>query len=135
MEAYSGKIAPGYSEPVIVKLDPAFIDQRGLIQNVCTEAVGGVSVLRSRPGTVRSEHWHRTDWHYLYVVSGCMQYQCRPVGAERWPDPVTIAPGECVYTPPMVEHRTSFPIETVLVSASMLGREHDAHEADVVRVK
>jgi quercetin dioxygenase-like cupin family protein len=64
-----------------------------------------------------------------------MQYQCRPVGAKQWPDPMTVAPGESVFTPPMVEHRVSFPIDTVLVSCSKLGREHDAHEADVVRVK
>lgn len=64
-----------------------------------------------------------------------MQYQCRPVGAAEWPDPVTVTPGECVFTPPMVEHRTSFPVDTVLVSASKLGREHETHEADLVRIK
>lgn len=43
-------------------------------------------------------------------------------------------PGEQVYTAPLVEHFTEFPVDTVLVSVSKLRREHATHEADLVRV-
>ena len=76
---------------------------------------------------------HRTDSHYLYVISGKMLYADRMPGhpASDWQ---TVEPGQCVYTPPKVEHWTKFPERTVLVSVSAKARDTQSHESDVVRV-
>ena len=133
MEAYSQKIGPGHPEPVVATLDPAHVDRNGTITNVCLEPCGSVAVIECGPGTVRSNHLHKTDWHYLYVVSGRMVYRCRqPGGEERR---VNVFAGECVFTPPGLEHRCEFAVPTTLVSCSKLPRDHETHEADLVRVE
>ena len=33
-------------------------------------------------GETRANHYHKTDWHYCYVVSGCIEYHHRPTGVE-----------------------------------------------------
>jgi uncharacterized RmlC-like cupin family protein len=96
---------------------------------------GHVGVLHCAQGSRRSSHWHRTDSHYLYVVSGAMDYYWRPVGSDEAPHHVTVHTGEMVFTPPRVEHWTEFPCFTTLISVSAHLRTHEAHEADVVRVE
>lgn len=117
-----------------IDLPPAYVDLRGRIQNLLTEPCGGVAVIESKAGTERSNHYHLTDAHWLYVVSGKMIYQERGID-----DPVfmteeqTYGPGEMVYTPPMRWHRTKFPVDTVLISMSKRPRDAASHEKDVVR--
>lgn len=101
-------------------------------------AFGWVSVIHCKAGSRRSSHFHKTDEHTLHVVSGKMLYWQRPVDVSIRPDrPMGVkelGPGEQVYTPPLVEHFTEFPVDTVLVSVSKLHREHATHEADLQRV-
>jgi quercetin dioxygenase-like cupin family protein len=117
----------------IVPLTPAFANQAGTIQNLVERECGGVARIRSVAGSKRSSHWHKTDWHYLYIESGEMQYRERPVGVETVTEFIVRA-GQMVYTPPRVEHWTFFPVDTVMISISRLSREHEQHEADLVRV-
>lgn len=95
---------------------------------------GYVAILHCAKGSRRSSHWHRSDHHWLYVVSGEMRYFERPVGETRAPVEYTVGPGQRIFTGPNMEHWTVYPEETVLVSVSKLHREHATHEADVVRV-
>jgi quercetin dioxygenase-like cupin family protein len=117
----------------IVPLTPAFADARGTIQNLVERECGGVGLITTKAGSRRSSHWHRTDWHYLYVESGRMHYRERKVGTETVVE-FWVGPGQMVFTGPGVEHWTSFPEDTVMISVSKLSRQHDQHEADLVRV-
>ncbi len=114
-------------------------DSRGLIQNLLElapdDAVHGVAIITSRARTTRSNHYHLTDSHWLYVVSGEMHYFERPAGDEQYPPCDVIKAGQMVYTPPMREHRTYFPTDTVLISLSRNARDHESHEDDLVRLE
>ena len=121
------------TEGFIVPLTPAFADERGTIQNLVEQEMGGVGLIHTKAGSRRSSHWHRTDSHYLYVVSGRMHYRERKVGTETVVE-FWVGPGQMVHTGPGVEHWTSFPEDTVMISVSKLSRQHDVHEADLVRV-
>ncbi len=105
----------------------------GPIVNLNVE--GHVQVIHCEKNARRSSHWHKTDSHYLYVVSGCMRYWARPVGSTDPPKEQAFFPGGMVFTGPNEEHWTEFPVETVLVSVSARHRGHEAHESDLVRVK
>jgi len=97
--------------------------------------VGSVAIIHSRPGTVRSNHYHKTDAHYLYCVRGCFSYrECAPDEDVSMARPIRVRPGDLLYTPPGRVHRCEFDEYTILVSASKLTRTHENHEADVVRV-
>lgn len=118
-----------------VKLPKNFISSAGTIQNLTENGCGGVGVLWSKKGAMRANHFHQTDWHYLFVLEGSLLYYERPVGSTEKPTPALVRAGELIYTPPMVEHVLVFLERTTMVSMSLLGRDHASHEDDVVRVK
>ncbi len=99
------------------------------------EGACGVALITSRARTTRSNHYHLTDAHWLYVVSGEMHYFERAVGAKEYPPALVCKAGALVYTGPMLEHRTYFPIDTVLISISKNPRDAESHEDDVIRTE
>ncbi len=113
------------------------MNDAGTIQNLVELATNdgfrGVAIIDSKAGSRRSSHYHKTDAHYLYVLSGSMLYTERRVGSGTIVK-FTVAPGEMVFTGPRVEHWTEFPEDTRLISVSRLSRQHAEHEADLVRV-
>lgn len=115
---------------------PDFVDERGRIVNLREGSCRGVSVIYSVAGSVRSGHYHKRDSHLLYVISGRMDYYERPVGSTvKWMESLQVGPGQSIYTVAMVEHLTSFPEDTILVSISPRPRDRESHESDVVRVE
>lgn len=130
-----------------ITIPAAFIDKRGSIQNVIEllssdRPIRGAGVIRSIAGSERSNHWHREDGHYLYVLEGEMHYWERdvfePNGAQIVKpvyagEPEVFLAGDCAFTGPNLWHRTRFPVDTVLLSLSFLPRNHAAHEKDVMR--
>ncbi len=114
-------------------------DPRGYIQNLIELGaddvpIRGAAIIFSRARTTRSNHYHKTDGHWLYVVSGVMHYWERALDAKQYErDPLVVKPGEIVYTGPNIWHRTYFPDETVLLSLSLRPRDRVNHEDDVVR--
>lgn len=124
-----------WPEPTRCALPSPFFNDAGSIQNLLEQPCGGVAIIHSKAGSIRSQHFHKTDAHWLFVLSGKMHYFERPVGASEMPQCVVVSAGEMIYTPSMVEHATSFPVDTVLVSMSKRARTTEAHESDLVRVK
>ena len=53
-----------------VALDHAHADERGAIQSIVNFPMKNVSLIHSKKGAVRSNHYHGTDWHYMYVLRG-----------------------------------------------------------------
>lgn len=124
-----------YPENPIVPFDAPFIDDRGSIQNLLNTNINGAAIITSKAGSVRSNHWHKEDWHYLYVMSGSMEYYERPVDLSRDDSvlPIIVKAGEMVFTPPHVVHKTVFLQDTILLSFSRRNRDHVSHEEDVIR--
>jgi uncharacterized RmlC-like cupin family protein len=131
MEEHSRE-AHGGDSGALVKVGEEYGNAAGLIQNL--DVQGWVGIVHCNANSRRSSHWHRTDQHYLYVLTGKMDYYWRPVGDDGKPYHVEVNAGQMVFTPPRVEHWTTFPRETVLISVSRLMRNHLRHEADLVRV-
>jgi oxalate decarboxylase/phosphoglucose isomerase-like protein (cupin superfamily) len=118
----------------VVDLPPGHRDDRGAIQPLVDFPVKNVSLITSRSGTVRSNHYHLTDWHFMYVLRGSFEYLFRPAGSVGTPGRVVVREGQMLFTPPMEEHATIFLDDTTLVVASRHVRDQDVYEADVRRV-
>jgi dTDP-4-dehydrorhamnose 3,5-epimerase-like enzyme len=118
-----------------VPLDKPFEDARGKIQNLVLDPITSVAIITSKAGTVRSNHYHKTDWHYLYVISGSMKYYERDVDSDNQIEPIVVKAGEMVFTGPMKVHKTEFLEDTVMMSFAKNVRDHEHHEEDVVRVE
>lgn len=116
-------------------LDPVHADARGAIQCLVNLPTQNVSLISSKAGTLRSNHYHRTDWHYMYVLSGKFEYYYRPTGSNATPTKLVLTKGQMIFTPPMEDHATVFLEDTDLVVMSKNPRDQAAYEADVVRIE
>ncbi len=123
-----------HPDTVIVPLEPAFKDERGEIQPLVDVAVKSCVLIKSAPGTVRANHYHKTDWHYCYVLDGRIEYYHRPHGSEAAPDKVVVEAGQLFFTPEMVDHVMVFPVETTFLAFGRNSRAQEVYEADVVRI-
>jgi uncharacterized RmlC-like cupin family protein len=120
--------------PEVIAPNEPFVNAAGRIINVAFGEFRCVSIIESIAGSTRSKHYHRTDSHVLYVLSGVMHYWQRELDGEYPIAPTIVLEGESIFTPALVVHKTYFPVATVLISASKNPRDTDSHEADVVRV-
>jgi quercetin dioxygenase-like cupin family protein len=91
-------------------------------------------LISSQKGSVRANHYHRTDWHYCYVLSGEIEYHHRPTGSSEKPQKETIRKGELFFTGPMVDHAMVFTQDTVFLTLGRNSRAQEVYEADVVRI-
>ena len=119
---------------VIVPLEEPFADERGEIQPLVDLMMESCVLIQSRKGTVRANHYHRTDWHFCYVLSGSIEYLHRPHGSTQKPRKVIIEKGQLFFTPPMVEHAMLFSEDTWFLVLGRNSRARPVYEADVVRI-
>ena len=87
-----------------VDLPAPHSDARGSIQPLVDDEIRSAQLIHSKAGTVRANHFHKTDYHYMYVLSGAFDYYYRPTGSEAEPQCLRVQAGQMVYTPPMVDH-------------------------------
>ena len=123
-----------WPKEVIVPLSDPFVDARGAIQPLVDEDMKSCVLITSNKGTVRANHYHKTDWHYCYVLSGRIEYYHRPTGSDAEPEKVMVEAGQMFFTPPMVDHSMVFPEDTVFITWGRNSRLQEVYEADVVRI-
>ena len=119
---------------VIVPMEKPFIDDRGAIQPLVDKMMKSAVMIESKKGTLRANHYHKTDWHYCYVISGSIEYYHRPTGSEDKPEMLLVKEGQMAFTPPMVDHGMRFPEDTIFLTLSRNPRDQATYEADVVRI-
>jgi dTDP-4-dehydrorhamnose 3,5-epimerase-like enzyme len=131
---YTAAVERGqFPEDIVVPIPPPFENDAGQIFNLLLEKITSVAIIESVADSIRSNHYHKTDWHYMYVLSGVMCYYWRPVGSK---DPIKMnvfKKGQMMFTPPMVIHATYFPEPTTIITFAKNVRDHETHEADLVR--
>jgi quercetin dioxygenase-like cupin family protein len=123
-----------WPQTVVVPLEKPFVDERGGIQPLVDVPMESCVLITSKKGTVRANHYHKTDWHYCYVMSGSIEYYHRPVGSTQKPEKVVIESGRMFFTGPMVEHAMVFPEDTMFITFGRNSRAQEVYESDVVRI-
>ena len=118
----------------IVELDPPHVDDRGEIIPLVDAPMQSAVMITSKKGTVRANHYHKTDWHYCYVVSGRIAYYHRPTGTDGEPERVVVEAGQLFFTPPMDDHAMVFLEDTVFLTLGRNPRDRQSYESDVVRI-
>lgn len=105
-------------------------DLRGSILSIVDEKVNNVSIITCLPKTIRSNHSHKRDWHYMYVLEGIMEYYFVIKNKTYF---MKIKKGESVFTPPKELHATYFPVKTALLVSSKNKRDKKTYENDTIR--
>ena len=117
-----------------VKLDTAHVDNRGFIQTLVNFPMKNIALINSKKNSVRSNHYHMTDWHYMYTLKGSYDYYYRPTDSDEPLQCVRVVAGEIIFTPPMEDHATVFLEDCQLLAMSRNPRDQEAYEEDVRRV-
>lgn len=123
-----------FPKDVVINLEAPFKDVRGEIQPLVDEAMESAVMISSAKGTVRANHYHKTDWHYCYVISGRIEYHHRLHGSDQDPEVVVVKQGQLFFTPPMVDHAMVFLEDTTFLTLGRNSRRQEVYEADVERI-
>lgn len=107
-------------------------DERGEILSIVDETVQNVSIITCTPGSIRSNHFHHKDFHFMYVLEGEIDYFYKDVdtGEMKY---LKVREGDNIFTPDNELHATYFPVRTRLIVSSKFPRDQQTYEADTVR--
>jgi len=108
-------------------------DARGEILSIVDEPVQNVSIITCTPGSLRSNHYHHSDFHFMYVLEGEIDYFYKDVdtGEIQY---LKVREGDNIFTPDNELHATYFPVHTRMIVSSKFPRDQETYEKDTVRV-
>ena len=122
------------SDPEVV-IDHSFKNINGEIKNLLLQKFTSVAMITSNVGSIRANHYHKTDWHYAYILQGEIFYFWREINKNTKIKSKLFKKNQMFFTPPLVEHAMFFPIDTTFITFAKNRRDHENHENDLVRVK
>lgn len=107
-------------------------DDRGGILSIVDCNVKNVSIITSAANTIRSNHYHFEDFHFMYVLQGQIDYFFKDKESNKLRY-LAVQEGQTVFTPNLELHATHFPVETTLIVSSKNPRDQQTYEKDTVR--
>ncbi len=110
----------------------AVTDARGTITNVFEGRIEHVALIASRKGSVRGNHYHKTDHQYIYLVSGAFESHSCDVRSPGKRQVLHVRPGDIVDTPPLIAHAQRFTEDSVFLALTTRQREDGKYESDTV---
>lgn len=114
-----------------------FVDDRGGISVLLSgdnPEVKSILYITSKAGSVRSNHYHKKDSHYCYIVSGKVEWREKPVeGGEL--EIAILGPGDMVYTKPNIIHTAKFLEDTVFLAFATESRLQADYESDTIKTE
>ena len=109
-------------------------DLRGSIVSIVDDVVQNVSLITCNAGSIRSNHYHKKDFHYMYVLEGEIDYFYKELNNDVV-HYFKVKKDDIIFTPKNEIHATFFPLNTKLIVSSMLPRDQETYEKDTVRVE
>ena len=107
-------------------------DERGEILSIVDVPVQNVSLITCNPGSIRSNHYHHSDFHFMYVLEGEIDYFYKNVDTGEL-EYLKVRQGDNIFTPDNELHATYFPVTTRLIVSSKFPRDQETYERDTVR--
>jgi len=87
----------------IVHKKSVFEDERGRIIDILEkEIVEYVTLISSKKGSIRGNHYHKESMQYIFVLKGSLRLLTQMPGEKI--ETVLIKSGDLVFTPPMEKH-------------------------------
>lgn len=122
----------------ITKIVPEFIDGRGFISRIIDQEkypIRSVLYIKSKKGSIRSNHYHKKDTHFVYCLSGKFRYSEKDMSNSKGVlESVILEPGDLVLSKPMIAHAMEFLKDTVFLAITTEKRDRNAYEKDTVRI-
>jgi uncharacterized RmlC-like cupin family protein len=117
----------------IVPLEQGFIDNRGKILPIEHE-LANVQIIWSNKGAMRGPHYHITDTHAIYLISGELDYYWRNHGEDTIHKEKIIA-GQKFTTGPDIDHEMIFNEDSIMVVITKYKRDPLSYDRDIVKIQ
>ena len=109
-------------------------DERGQILSIVDCDIKNVSIINCNKDSIRSNHYHHEDFHFMYVLEGQIDYFFKDLKCNEL-SYIKVLSGQTIFTPPKEIHACYFPVFTRLIVSSKNARDQETYEADTVRVE
>ncbi len=123
-----------YSNKDLINLSKGYEDARGIIQPLCDLNMKSASLIVSKPNTWRANHYHKTDWHFIYVLKGSFEYYFKKTNSDEKVQKKIVKKGDLLFTGPVVDHAMFYTEETEIIVLSKNPRDQKTYEEDTVRI-
>ena len=120
-------------ESALVDFTDIHKDTRGAIFSIVNESCNNVSIIETIAGSIRSNHYHKKDWHYMLVLEGNLEYFYYS-NVSKNVRFINVFPGQIIFTPNLEVHATHFPNKSKMVVVSGFLRDSVNYESDTVRL-
>jgi quercetin dioxygenase-like cupin family protein/SAM-dependent methyltransferase len=119
----------------IKKIDPVFMDERGIITDLLNEKISHVGMITTEKDAVRANHFHKLSSQYSYILSGSFEVLLALVEKPDNVKRVEVSAGELISIPPNVIHKFKAIERAVMIDMISESREGEGYEDDVYRVE
>jgi dTDP-4-dehydrorhamnose 3,5-epimerase-like enzyme len=122
----------------VTHIKPENKDFRGSITRLINEPkikIRAVLLLTHKKDTIRGNHYHKKDSHWVYCVSGKFRYYEKDVTKKNARVfSVILKSGDLVYSKPGMAHAMEAIIDTVFLAITTEKRDQRSYETDLVRI-
>ena len=124
-----------YLNKDLVSLKDKFIDNRGFIQPLSDLNMKSASLIYTKSNQWRANHYHKKDWHFIYVIKGAFEYYFRKTNSNEKIEKKIVKKDDLLFTGPMIDHAMLYTEETEIIVLSKNPRDQKTYEEDTVRIK
>ena len=109
-------------------------DDRGFIQSISDLDMKSASIIYTKKNQQRANHYHKKDWHFIYVTKGSFEYYFRKTNSNEKIKKKVVGVGQLLFTGNMVDHAMFYTEETEILVVSKNPRDQETYEEDTVRI-
>ncbi|KKP59998.1 MAG: hypothetical protein UR52_C0001G0078 [Candidatus Gottesmanbacteria bacterium GW2011_GWA1_34_13] len=123
----------------IISKFPVYKDNRGQIVNIFdftkNNKIKSSLIITSKKDAIRANHYHKTDSHYIYLISGKFEYYEKKLKNNSKIKSITINKGDSINTETGIIHAMKFLEDSIMLVLTTEDRDQKKYEKDIVRIK
>jgi len=117
----------------VLNLKPNFTDERGEVTDILEKVeIDCVTILSTKKGAVRGNHYHKQTTQYSYVIKGTFMFYGQK-GGEKVQSKIVSA-GDFVISPPNESHAFKALEDSLLLACCQGPRAGKSYEDDTFRL-
>lgn len=117
------------------KIGKIFKDKRGTLQKIIDGNFSSCIEVYSKKGSIRANHYHKKDKHFMYIISGELLYSYKNRKRGSKVKIKKMKKGDLFFTPAMQEHMAYYTKNTHFLAFSTRKRTQFDYEKDLIRVE
>ena len=116
------------------RIGKTFKDKRGWLKKILDGNFSSCIEIYSKKGSVRANHYHKKDTHFIYVINGEILYFYKDRKRRAKTRFKLMKKNDLFFTPAMQEHMAYFTKNTHFLAFSTRKRTKFDYEKDLIKV-